>query len=112
MNNNKEIVLRPYQQEAMRALDHALELGKRRFLIELPTGTGKTIGLGDVAITTDSVSGGYQMVDPSRGGGSTLDSKGASYSSAAGSATLFTDTDNVLGNNTNSDRASATTSTG
>ena len=34
--------LRPYQQEAMRALDHAIELGKRRFLIELPTGTGKT----------------------------------------------------------------------
>jgi type I restriction enzyme R subunit len=34
--------VRPYQQEAMRALDHAIELGKRRFLIELPTGTGKT----------------------------------------------------------------------
>ena len=34
--------LRPYQTEAMRALDRALELGKRRFLIELPTGTGKT----------------------------------------------------------------------
>lgn len=34
--------LRPYQQEAMKALDHAIELGKRRFLIELPTGTGKT----------------------------------------------------------------------
>jgi len=34
--------VRPYQQEAMRALDQALELGKRRFLIELPTGTGKT----------------------------------------------------------------------
>ncbi len=34
--------LRPYQQKAMQALDHALELGKRRFLIELPTGTGKT----------------------------------------------------------------------
>jgi type I restriction enzyme R subunit len=34
--------VRPYQREAMRALDHALELGKRRFLIELPTGTGKT----------------------------------------------------------------------
>jgi type I restriction enzyme R subunit len=34
--------LRPYQQEAMRALDHSVELGKRRFLIELPTGTGKT----------------------------------------------------------------------
>ena len=35
-------LLRPYQQEAMKALDHAAELGKRRFLIELPTGCGKT----------------------------------------------------------------------
>jgi type I restriction enzyme, R subunit len=34
--------LRPYQKETMQALDKALELGKRRFLIELPTGTGKT----------------------------------------------------------------------
>ncbi|MGH7348162.1 MAG: DEAD/DEAH box helicase family protein, partial [Candidatus Rokuibacteriota bacterium] len=34
--------VRPYQAEAMRALDHAFELSKRRFLIELPTGTGKT----------------------------------------------------------------------
>lgn len=34
--------VRPYQTEAMQALDHALELGKRRFLIELPTGCGKT----------------------------------------------------------------------
>ncbi len=34
--------VRPYQREAMRALDQAFELGKRRFLIELPTGTGKT----------------------------------------------------------------------
>jgi type I restriction enzyme R subunit len=34
--------VRSYQKEAMRALDHAVELGKRRFLIELPTGTGKT----------------------------------------------------------------------
>ncbi|MBD2107045.1 type I restriction endonuclease subunit R [Nodosilinea sp. FACHB-13] len=34
--------VRPYQQDTMRAMDQALELGKRRFLIELPTGTGKT----------------------------------------------------------------------
>jgi len=34
--------LRPYQAETMKAMDHAVELGKRRFLIELPTGTGKT----------------------------------------------------------------------
>lgn len=26
----------------MRALDRVVELGKRRFLLELPTGTGKT----------------------------------------------------------------------
>ena len=31
-----------YQQDAMAALDHALTPGKKRFLIELPTGTGKT----------------------------------------------------------------------
>ena len=35
-------IVRPYQQELMRALDHAIELGKRRFLVELPTGSGKT----------------------------------------------------------------------
>lgn len=34
--------LRPYQKEAMRALDRTVELSKRRFLIELPTGCGKT----------------------------------------------------------------------
>jgi len=34
--------VRRYQRKAMQALDHAVELGKRRFLIELPTGTGKT----------------------------------------------------------------------
>lgn len=33
---------RAYQRECLQAMDHALELGKRRFLIELPTGTGKT----------------------------------------------------------------------
>lgn len=34
--------VRDYQQDAMKALDYAYELGKRRFLIHLPTGTGKT----------------------------------------------------------------------
>lgn len=42
VSNGRAYELRPYQCEAMRALDHAVELGKRRFLIELPTGTGKT----------------------------------------------------------------------
>ncbi|MEJ6479939.1 DEAD/DEAH box helicase family protein [Nostoc punctiforme UO1] len=35
-------LVRPYQRETMQAIDHAVELGKRRFLLELPTGTGKT----------------------------------------------------------------------
>lgn len=35
-------LLRPYQKGAMQALDRTVELGKRRFLIELPTGCGKT----------------------------------------------------------------------
>ncbi|MCI0540987.1 MAG: DEAD/DEAH box helicase family protein [Verrucomicrobiales bacterium] len=35
-------LVRRYQKEVLRALDQAVELGKRRFLIELPTGTGKT----------------------------------------------------------------------
>jgi type I restriction enzyme R subunit len=34
--------LRPYQRDAMKALDHALHTNQRRFLIKLPTGTGKT----------------------------------------------------------------------
>lgn len=34
--------LRPYQTGAMQAMDRSVELGKRRFLIELPTGCGKT----------------------------------------------------------------------
>jgi len=42
VSNGRACTLRPYQREAMRALDHAIELGKRRFLLELPTGTGKT----------------------------------------------------------------------
>ena len=42
IRQGETLTLRPYQTKAMRALDRALELGKRRFLIELPTGTGKT----------------------------------------------------------------------
>ena len=42
LRQGEQRAVRPYQQEVMKALDHAVELGKRRFLIELPTGTGKT----------------------------------------------------------------------
>jgi len=66
-------------------------------------GTGKSLTLGNVAITTNSVSGGYQMLDPSRGNGSTLDAKNKTN----GTGTVFSDSDNVWGNNATSDRASA-----
>ena len=42
VRNGEARDVRDYQKEAMRALDHAVELGRRRFLLELPTGTGKT----------------------------------------------------------------------
>jgi len=42
IRSGETLKLRPYQKESMRALDHALELGKRRYLVQLPTGTGKT----------------------------------------------------------------------
>lgn len=42
LRQGEQRIVRPYQQETMKALDLAVELGKRRFLIELPTGTGKT----------------------------------------------------------------------
>ncbi|MGO1073865.1 M4 family metallopeptidase [Lysobacter sp. CA199] len=73
-------------------------------------GTGKTLLLGNVGIVTNSVSGGFQLVDTSRGNGSTYDAKNSSnHVSAFPGATLFTDTDNIWGNSVTSDRASAAT---
>jgi len=70
-------------------------------------GQGKTISSGDVSLTTNSITGGYQMVDNSRGGGSTWDANNQSDRMAARKGTLFTDADNVWGNYATSDRASA-----
>lgn len=42
LRQSESRTVRSYQRSAMQALDQAVELGKRRFLIELPTGTGKT----------------------------------------------------------------------
>jgi len=42
IRDGETLTVRSYQQACMNALDHAFELGKRRFLIELPTGCGKT----------------------------------------------------------------------
>ncbi|HLD92151.1 MAG TPA: DEAD/DEAH box helicase family protein [Patescibacteria group bacterium] len=40
---NKDIRVRPYQKEAVLAVDKAISKGKRRMLIEMATGTGKTL---------------------------------------------------------------------
>lgn len=39
----KEIIVRPYQKEALKIIDKSIEEGKRRMLIEMATGTGKTL---------------------------------------------------------------------
>ena len=65
------------------------------------TGTGKSLFLGDVTITTETATGGFQMKDNTRGGGTTLDMKNRGF----GKGAIFTDADNTWGNNTTSDRA-------
>ena len=40
---NDEIEVRPYQIQAIKAVDSAIEKGKRRILMEMATGTGKTL---------------------------------------------------------------------
>ena len=43
MSSTSPVTLRPYQEEAIAAVEHALRRGVQRPLIVLPTGTGKTI---------------------------------------------------------------------
>ncbi|HMB55663.1 MAG TPA: M4 family metallopeptidase [Arenimonas sp.] len=66
-------------------------------------GTGRTLYSGNVALTTNSVSGGYELRDPSRGNNYTTNLK----NKTAGAGTIFTDADNTWGNNAVSDTASA-----
>ncbi|WP_310094887.1 M4 family metallopeptidase [Pseudoxanthomonas sacheonensis] len=73
------------------------------------TGVGQTLFLGDVSITTDSISGGYQLVDPTRGGGNTRDGVGKTIDRVYNTAKVMTDADNNWGNNTESLVASEAT---
>ena len=65
-------------------------------------GTAKTLFSGNVALTTKSLTTGYEMRDPSRGGSYTIN--GAIGTT---SGQIYKDADNVWGNNTTSDGASA-----
>ncbi|AXK72435.1 M4 family peptidase [Lysobacter sp. TY2-98] len=69
------------------------------------TGTGNSLTLGSVSIATDSVTGGFEMRDTTRGNGTTLDNHNGSTSSTTG--TIFSDADNLWGNGATSDRATA-----
>ena len=70
--------------------------------IETVLGTGTGITTGPVSVDTSLVSGQYRMIDPSHGNGRTCD-----LGNGFGTCVDFTDADNVWGNGTNSDRASA-----
>ncbi len=72
-------------------------------------GTGKTLTLGNVGILTDSTGSGYRMVDVARGNSETRDIFNTTGSTEAemAAAKIFTDTDNVWGNNLKTDRATA-----
>jgi Zn-dependent metalloprotease len=66
------------------------------------TGTGKTLYSGNVSLTTNSVTGGYELRDPTRGGTYTINLK-----NRTNGGSIVTDADNIWGNNTTSDTASA-----
>ncbi|MER6070728.1 M4 family metallopeptidase [Streptomyces sp. NPDC001817] len=70
-------------------------------------GTGKTLFVGSVGLTTTATSRGhYQLKDPSRYGTETRDAKGSTTEKFGAGAT-FTSTTNVWGNGTTGNRASA-----
>lgn len=66
------------------------------------SGVARTLYSGEVALTTNSIIGGYEIRDPSRGGMRTIDG-----SNSRTSGQVFKDADNAWGNYTNADVASA-----
>jgi zinc metalloprotease ZmpA len=58
------------------------------------TGTGNSLISGVVSLTTNSISGGYELRDPSRGSHFASNLSG----STSGNGTIFTDLDNIWGN--------------
>lgn len=65
------------------------------------TGTGKSLFLGDVEISTSLCGTSYQLFDTTRGDGTTTNMS----NSTSGMGTAFVDADNIWGNNLNSDSA-------
>jgi Zn-dependent metalloprotease len=65
-------------------------------------GTGKTLYSGSIALTTNTVTGGFELSDPSRGGNKTIDGH-----TGRTSGQIYKDGDNSWGNSSVSDVASA-----
>ncbi len=61
------------------------------------TGTGNSLYVGQVELGTGQCSNGYQLIDPTRGGGATHNMGNRTI----GMGTAFVDSDNVWGNGTN-----------
>ncbi|MFG6466489.1 M4 family metallopeptidase [Roseateles sp. BYS87W] len=66
------------------------------------SGTGKTLYSGNVALTTNSVTGGYELRDPSRGNTYTIN-----LANGTSGGSVVTDTDNIWGNNSTTSSQSA-----
>ncbi|MBL8151919.1 MAG: M4 family metallopeptidase [Blastocatellia bacterium] len=65
-------------------------------------GTGRSLYLGNVPINTNSITGGFEMRDLTRGSQATINMR-----NRTSGGSIFTDADNTWGNNTTSDTASA-----
>ncbi|HMU41329.1 MAG TPA: M4 family metallopeptidase [Pseudomonadota bacterium] len=65
-------------------------------------GSGKSLYMGTLPLTANSITGGFELRDPDRGNGYTINMKNKSNG-----GTIFTDLDNVWGNSTTGDTASA-----
>ena len=65
-------------------------------------GTGKTLLIGNVSLNTSTGTGGYQLVDSTRGGGNTRDGLGKVIDNVYNSAAIMADADNIWGNNAES----------
>jgi zinc metalloprotease ZmpA len=66
------------------------------------TGTGQTLYSGNVTLTTNSVTGGFELRDPTRGNTYTI-----KMGNATSGGSIAKDSDNTWGNNSNSDSNSA-----
>jgi Zn-dependent metalloprotease len=74
----------------------------RETLAATASGTGKTLFSGNQTLTTKPITGGFELRDPTRGGGYTINA-----GLGATSGQIYKDADNTWGNNTVTDPVSA-----